>query len=164
MGNTHRQSKKALTPLQKGGHISNQPVNNQLPEFPFKRVDSDLLHSETDMGLSNISLIPEEIMVRSRGSGTTGSERPRNKNENIINKNDEENNSNNGHEIHSYKKSRSITDQDDESVPTINSVSKFLFSCNFILLFLINSHYLFLFISLIYSHHYKHPHIKELMN
>lgn len=141
MGNTHRQSKKALTPLQKGGHISNQPVNSQLPEFPFKRVDSDLLHSETDMGLSNISLIPEEIMVRSRGSGTTGSERPRNNHENSISKNDEGNISNNGNELHSYKKSRSITDQDDESVPTINSVSKFLFSYDsilFILIYFIN--------------------------
>lgn len=123
MGNTHRQSKKALTPLQKGGNISHQPVNNQLPEFPFKRVDSDLLHSETDMGLSNISLIPEEIMVRSRGSGAPGNERPKTNNPSISNI-DVGYSSNNGNETNSYKKSRSITDQDDDSVPTVNSVSK----------------------------------------
>lgn len=67
MGNTHRQAKKALTPLQKGGG-SRQSVNNQLPEFPLKRVDSDILPPESELDLSNISLTQEEMMVRSRGS------------------------------------------------------------------------------------------------
>jgi hypothetical protein len=67
MGNTHRQAKKALTPLQKGG-TGRQSVNNQLPEFPLKRVDSDILPPESDFGLSNISLTQEEMVARSRGS------------------------------------------------------------------------------------------------
>lgn len=71
MGNTHRQSKKALTPLQKGG--GNRPsVNNVLPDFPLKRNDSDILPPESELGLSNISLIQEEMLVRSRGSNNVG--------------------------------------------------------------------------------------------
>lgn len=71
MGNTHRQSKKALTPLQKGG--GNRPsVNNLLPEFPIKRNDSDILPPETELGLSNISLTEEEMIARSRGSNNLG--------------------------------------------------------------------------------------------
>jgi hypothetical protein len=70
MGNTHRQAKKALTPLQKGAAAggSRQSVNNLLPEFPLKRVDSDILPPEADLGLSNISLTQEEMITRSRGS------------------------------------------------------------------------------------------------
>ena len=130
MGITHRQTKKALTPLQKGGSNPNQPVNTQLPEFPFKRVDSDLFQAETDTGLTNISLIPEEIMVRSRGSGAPGIQPQRNQTKseggisigggagNIPNNRADNNNNSTG----SIKKS-SITDHDDDSVASVNHVS-----------------------------------------
>jgi hypothetical protein len=68
MGNTHRQSKKALTPLQKGLGGARQSTNNQLPDFPLKRDDSDLIPEESEMALSNISLTQEEMMARSRGN------------------------------------------------------------------------------------------------
>jgi hypothetical protein len=69
MGNTHRQAKKGLTPLQKGtGGGHREAANNQLPEFPLKRDDSGILPLESERGMSNISLTQEEMVTRSRGN------------------------------------------------------------------------------------------------